>query len=66
MVTADGFDAVEAETIIKYNPNVLIISSFGYASSKTMTQEQYIEHFEDIAEIFDSMGYTGEEETCDM
>ena len=60
VVTADGFDAVEAETIIKYNPNVLIISSFGYASSKTMTQEQYIEHFEDIAEIFDSMGYTGE------
>ena len=57
VITADGFDAVEAETIIKYNPDVLIISSFGYASSKTTTVEEYEEHFEDIAEIFRTMGY---------
>jgi len=58
VVTADGFDAVEAETIIKYNPDVLIIASFGYATSKTMTKEQYTDHFEDIAEVFRTMGYT--------
>ena len=57
VVTADGFDAVEAETIIKYNPDVLIIASFGYATSKTMTKEQYTDHFEDIAVMFRLMGY---------
>ncbi len=55
--TADGFDAVEAETIISYNPDVLIISSFGYASSKTMTEKQYTDHFNEIAKIFRTIGY---------
>ena len=57
VITADGFDEVEAETIISYNPDVLIISSFGYASSKSMTKEQYDAHLEAIAKIFRTMGY---------
>jgi hypothetical protein len=57
VTAADGFDEVEAEVIISYNPDVLIISSFGYASSKSMTVKEYTTHFDEIAKIFRTMGY---------
>ena len=58
--TSDGFDALDIETIKKYNPNVLIISSFGYATSKTTTTEDYFEDVTDLAKEFRKVGYTGQ------
>ena len=58
--TADGFDAVDIESIKKYNPNVLIISSFGYATSKTTSTEQYFEDVTALAEEFRNIGYEGQ------
>ena len=58
--TSDGFDAVDIETIKKYNPNVLIISNFGYATSKTTSEEKLISDLNDIGDEFRAVGYTGQ------
>ena len=58
--TSDGFDEVDIENIKKYNPDVLIIASFGYATSKSTTTEDYFEDVTDIAEEFRNIGYDGQ------
>ena len=58
--TSDGFDAVDIETIKKYNPSTLIISHFGYATSKSTTVDKLHSDVGEIADAFRDIGYTGQ------
>lgn len=55
----DGFDAVETETIVSYNPDVVIVSAFGYASAGDKTVEDQEKRFNEFAEVFKKANYKG-------
>ncbi len=47
----DGFDEVNAETLVAYNPDTFIVAMFGYSSSKSYTVEQVQTKFIEFAEL---------------
>lgn len=59
VAAASGYDETSVENIIALNPDIIVVSSFGYAAGD-YTQEQYQKSFEDIAKVYVNAGYTGQ------
>ena len=47
----DGFDKVDAESIVALDPDTFIVSMFGYSSSKSYTVDQIKKVFTDFVEL---------------
>lgn len=47
----DGFDKVDAESIVALNPDLFVVSMFGYSSSKSYTADQIKTIFKDFVEL---------------
>ena len=47
----DGFDKVDAESIVALNPDMFVVSMFGYSSSKSYTADQIKRIFKDFVEL---------------